>query len=96
MKFKEKRYIKINIVYSVSVFQSKPPIPPSPQQAMIKENAAKNEIGFFSTMKRLLVNKSYLLLLVSYCVNQAILNSFSTLLNTVIEQYSYEVSKKVT
>ncbi|KAJ9580076.1 hypothetical protein L9F63_004268, partial [Diploptera punctata] len=78
------------LVITVLFFKNKPPLPPSPQQAMQKENAAENKSGIISLMKRLMRNKSYVLLTIAYCINQAVLNAFSTLLNQIIMQYDYE------
>ncbi|KAJ9580075.1 hypothetical protein L9F63_004267, partial [Diploptera punctata] len=77
-------------ILTLLFFQNKPPKPPSPQQAMQKENAAGNESGFVSLMKRLMLNRSYIVLLIAYSINQSALFAFSTLLNQIIVQYKYE------
>ncbi|KAJ9580077.1 hypothetical protein L9F63_004269 [Diploptera punctata] len=81
-------------ILTLIFFQNKPPMPPSPQQAMQKQNAAENDAGFFKVIKRLLLNKSYVLLVIGYCINQSVLNAVGTLLNQIVTQYSYEDSEE--
>ncbi|PSN51564.1 hypothetical protein C0J52_09502 [Blattella germanica] len=70
---------------------ARPPLPPSPQQALQWENSANNVDsgfrGFIKLMKRLLCYRDFMFLLFAYSFNQAVLNSVSTLLNQVILNY---------
>lgn len=66
-------------------FKSAPPLPPSPAQAVQRENT-ENE-SFFCSIKRLLSNIGYVLLLFSYGINIAVLYAISTLLNQIILKY---------
>ncbi|KAM0732151.1 Choline/ethanolamine transporter flvcr2a [Formica fusca] len=66
-------------------FKSAPPLPPSPAQAVQRENTG-NE-SFFCSIKRLLSNIGYVLLLFSYGINIAVLYAISTLLNQIILKY---------
>ncbi|PSN46609.1 putative MFS-type transporter C09D4.1, partial [Blattella germanica] len=75
----------IIIVTIVIIFQAEPPMPPSPEQAF-KKTAIKGA-SFFGGIKNLLMNKGFILLISTYSVNVAALNSFSTLLNQLILPY---------
>ncbi|XP_069694729.1 choline/ethanolamine transporter flvcr2a-like [Periplaneta americana] len=74
-------------ILALLFFQDRPPTPPSPQQAMQKENASKNEDGFLKLLKRLLRNRSYVLVVLMYAINQGVFNAYSTLLNRLILMY---------
>ncbi|XP_015108492.1 uncharacterized MFS-type transporter C09D4.1 [Diachasma alloeum] len=70
------------LVLIILFFKAQPPLPPSPAQAVQRE-ADKSE-NFFQSIKRLLLNSGYLLLLLSYGVNVGIFYGISTLLNDLI------------
>lgn len=72
------------------VFKAEPPLPPSPAQAVQRE-AEKSE-NFSQSIKRLLLNSGYRLLLLSYGINVGIFYGLSTLLSSLIE-YHYKVIK---
>ncbi|XP_058808500.1 heme transporter FLVCR2 [Phymastichus coffea] len=63
-------------------FKDKPPLPPSPAQAVQRESEASE--SFFLSIKRLVTNSGYLLLLLSYAVNVGIFYAISTLLNNIV------------
>jgi FLVCR family feline leukemia virus subgroup C receptor-related protein len=69
-----------------SVFEAAPPLPPSPEQAFKVQDASRKE-GFFSGVKRLLENRGFILLLITYGLAVAVINSLSTLLNQLILTY---------
>ncbi|KAJ8881176.1 hypothetical protein PR048_017649 [Dryococelus australis] len=79
--------IGIHLVYNCStmcvstVFQDAPPQPPSPAQALQKDSKADD---FISSIKRLLQNRGYVLLLLSYGINIGVFYAISTLLNTLV------------
>ena len=66
----------------MTVFSSQPPLPPSPAQAVQRE--IEESESFCLSVKRLLSNTGYLLLLLSYATNVGIFYAISTLLNPII------------
>lgn len=67
------------------VFEDKPDLPPSPAQAAQKSGT--NSGNFIDSVRRLLTNKGYILLLLSYGINVGVFYAISTLLNQVILIY---------
>lgn len=67
------------------VFQDKPPTPPSAAQKAIIPGSveAENQITFMQSLKNLLTNPNYVLLLISYGMNVGVFYAISTLLNPV-------------
>ncbi|XP_076666669.1 choline/ethanolamine transporter flvcr2a isoform X2 [Andrena cerasifolii] len=66
-------------------FKSEPPLPPSPAQAVQRD--ADGTESFFQSVKKLVTNAGYLLLLLSYGINVGIFYAISTLLNQIVLQY---------
>lgn len=79
-------FTSIILVLILLFFKSAPPLPPSPAQAVQRENTGSNE-NFFLSIKRLFTNVGYLLLLLSYGINVGIFYAISTLLNQIILVY---------
>uniref|UniRef100_A0A1B6H316 Choline/ethanolamine transporter FLVCR1 n=1 Tax=Cuerna arida TaxID=1464854 RepID=A0A1B6H316_9HEMI len=65
-------------------FQGKPPLPPSPAQA-VQRNA--ESVSFATSIKHLATNPAYVLLLVSYGINVGVFYAISTLLNQIFVGY---------
>ncbi|KAL3281075.1 hypothetical protein HHI36_004299, partial [Cryptolaemus montrouzieri] len=65
-------------------FKSEPPTPPSYAQA---QQQGETQIGFLDSLKRLMKNGPYVLLLTAYGINVGIFYAISTLLNQIILQY---------
>ncbi|XP_011170119.1 uncharacterized MFS-type transporter C09D4.1 isoform X2 [Solenopsis invicta] len=67
-------------------FKSAPPLPPSSAQIKQREKSESNKEvkTFFASIKRLLLNRGYLLLLVSYGINVGTFYAISTLLNRLV------------
>nr|CAD7409595.1 unnamed protein product [Timema cristinae] len=63
------------------LFQESPPLPPSAAQAVQR---AAETTSFVSSLRRLMGNPGYILLLVSYGINVGVFYAISTLLNQVI------------
>nr|CAD7202596.1 unnamed protein product [Timema douglasi] len=63
------------------IFQESPPLPPSAAQAVQR---AAETTSFVSSLRRLMGNPGYILLLVSYGINVGVFYAISTLLNQVI------------
>ncbi|XP_021935727.1 uncharacterized MFS-type transporter C09D4.1-like isoform X2 [Zootermopsis nevadensis] len=74
------------LILVVAFFQAAPPLPPSPEQALKVQDASRKE-GFFSGVKRLLENRGFILLLFTYGLAVAVINSLCTLLNQLILTY---------
>ncbi|KAJ0063155.1 hypothetical protein NL108_012610, partial [Boleophthalmus pectinirostris] len=80
----------ILFVLIVLVFQEKPELPPSQAQAQAR-NFRHDEYSYSASILRLLKNKAFMLLVVSYGVNVGCFYSVSTLLNRIIlEKYPGE------
>lgn len=69
----------------ILVFKNEPPTPPSYAQA--QPNKDEESGNFFESIKRLVSNRSYMLLLISYGINTGIFYAISTLLNQIILLY---------
>lgn len=70
------------ITVNPTVFQDHPPTPPSAAQEASKSNP-DGEPSFFQSLKNLLLNVNYILLLLSYGINVGVFYAISTLLNPV-------------
>ncbi|XP_076638378.1 choline/ethanolamine transporter flvcr2a isoform X2 [Colletes latitarsis] len=66
-------------------FKAEPPLPPSPAQAVQRETEPTE--NFLQSVKKLITNLGYLLLLLSYGINVGIFYAISTLLNTIVLQH---------
>lgn len=73
-----------NTVVYFKVFQAVPPLPPSPAQAVQRNSEST---GFISSVKRLVANPGFLLLLVTYGMNVGSFYAISTLLNQIVLRY---------
>ncbi|XP_015180289.1 PREDICTED: feline leukemia virus subgroup C receptor-related protein 1 isoform X2 [Polistes dominula] len=73
------------LVLILLFFKAQPPLPPSPAQAVQRDNESAED--FIQSVKRLLTNVGYLLLLLSYGINVGIFYAISTLLNQIILEY---------
>lgn len=67
------------------VFQAQPLLPPSPAQAVQRE--VEHSENFFQSVKRLIFNSGYLLLLFSYAINVGVFYAISTMLNEIVLQH---------
>lgn len=68
--------------FNFTVFEDKPDLPPSPAQAAQK--SLESSGNFMNSIRRLLTNRGYVLLLLSYGINVGVFYALSTLLNRVI------------
>lgn len=77
-----------------SAFKNQPLTPPSRAQEMIRQGAEDPEsnIDFVASIKRLMSNKGYVILLITYGLNVGVFYAMATLLNTVILKH-FPVSK---
>ncbi|TSM77368.1 Feline leukemia virus subgroup C receptor-related protein 2 [Bagarius yarrelli] len=67
----------------VFAFQDKPPVPPSHAQVAL-QNTPLSEYSYLSSIQRLLCNKPFVLLIISYGLNVGCFYAVSTLLNRMI------------
>lgn len=70
-------------VLVIIIFQEKPELPPSQAQAQAR-NIPPDEYSYIASIKRLLHNKSFMLLMISYGLNVGTFYAVSTLLNRMI------------
>ncbi|KAF7397637.1 hypothetical protein HZH68_008859 [Vespula germanica] len=78
-------FTSLILVVILLFFKAQPPLPPSPAQAVQRENDSTED--FIQSIKRLFTNVGYLLLLLSYAINVGIFYAISTLLNQIILEY---------
>ncbi|KAJ8668359.1 hypothetical protein QAD02_010022 [Eretmocerus hayati] len=71
----------ITFILIIAFFQNEPKLPPSETRALQKNLEQEKTQGFFKPMKRLLTNKSFLILCNSYGISVGNYNVFGTLLN---------------
>ncbi|KAL5287119.1 hypothetical protein ACFFRR_008205 [Megaselia abdita] len=74
------------VVLMVLFFQDHPPTPPSAAQEASKTNP-DGEPSFMQSLKNLILNPNYILLLLSYGINVGVFYAISTLLNPVVLTY---------
>lgn len=92
--YKKNGALRINCLKNVMfllfflVFKEAPPTPPSMAQIHANE---EESINFLGSIKSLLLNRSYVLLLIAYGINVGIFYAISTLLNQIVLIY-YPVS----
>ncbi|XP_012535603.1 uncharacterized MFS-type transporter C09D4.1 isoform X2 [Monomorium pharaonis] len=74
------------LILILLLFKSAPPLPPSLAQVKQREKSESNKEmkNFFSSITRLLSNRGYLLLLISYGINVGTFYAISTLLNRLV------------
>ena len=75
-------YGKLPLQY-FSAFKDRPASPPSRAQAVGLEQESEVD-DYMGSMKRLMTNKGYILLLITYGLNVGVFYAISTLLNTTI------------
>ena len=78
---------QIFISFCILAFKDKPLTPPSRAQEMVREGSAEDpeaSVDYMASIKRLMTNKGYVLLLITYGLNVGVFYAISTLLNSVI------------
>ncbi|EFA03239.1 uncharacterized MFS-type transporter C09D4.1 [Tribolium castaneum] len=78
-------YTSVLLILILIFFKSEPPTPPSYAQAQELKN--EENVNFVQSLRSLVSNRSYMLLLVSYGINTGIFYAISTLLNQIILLY---------
>ncbi|XP_045470838.1 uncharacterized MFS-type transporter C09D4.1 [Harmonia axyridis] len=77
-------FTTVLFVAIILFFKNEPPTPPSYAQAQQQNDG---QVDFIGSLKSLLVNGPYILLLLAYGINVGIFYAISTLLNQIILQY---------
>ncbi|XP_078452367.1 choline/ethanolamine transporter flvcr2a-like [Lampetra planeri] len=73
------------------LFREKPSLPPSPAQALLWYNPPEHEYSYLGSLKRLMYNRSFVLLAITYGIITGVFYAISTLLNQMlIEHYPGE------
>ncbi|XP_017752984.1 PREDICTED: feline leukemia virus subgroup C receptor-related protein 2-like isoform X2 [Eufriesea mexicana] len=78
-------FTTIILVLIIIFFKSEPPLPPSPAQAVQRETESTE--SFLFSVKKLVTNVGYLLLLLSYGINVGVFYAISTHLNHIVITY---------
>ncbi|CAB4068041.1 FLVCR [Lepeophtheirus salmonis] len=73
------------LIIIIFAFSDKPLNPPSPAQKAAVETLAEED--YLSSIKRLITNKNYILLLITYGLNVGVFYAVSTILNSVVVLY---------
>nr|XP_040572268.1 feline leukemia virus subgroup C receptor-related protein 2-like isoform X1 [Lepeophtheirus salmonis] len=73
------------LIVIIFAFSDKPLNPPSPAQKAAVETLAEED--YLSSIKRLITNKNYILLLITYGLNVGVFYAVSTILNSVVVLY---------
>lgn len=77
------------LVLLLLFFQKEPPLPPSPAQATVRcqvptSDKSVHRLTYLQTLKSLLTNRNFVLLLISYGINAGVFYAVSTLLNQIV------------
>nr|CAH0103591.1 unnamed protein product [Daphnia galeata] len=73
------------LIVVVIVFQAKPPLPPS--MARYSIDSSTESLNYSQSIKRILWNRDYVLLLITYGINVGVFYAMSTLLNQTVLQH---------
>ncbi|XP_057199548.1 feline leukemia virus subgroup C receptor-related protein 2 isoform X1 [Triplophysa rosa] len=73
-------------VLVVFVFEDKPKVPPSQAQAALR-NTSAGQSSYLESIRRLLCNRAFIILLISYGLNVGCFYAVSTLLNRMIMEH---------
>ncbi|XP_053963221.1 feline leukemia virus subgroup C receptor-related protein 2 isoform X3 [Anastrepha ludens] len=80
-------FTTILMVLMILLFKDKPPTPPNPKRSSTAPSGGASEVPFMQSLKRLVINRNYILLLISYGMNVGVFYAISTLLNPVVLKY---------
>ncbi|RZC18433.1 putative MFS-type transporter C09D4.1, partial [Asbolus verrucosus] len=78
-------FTTVLLVLILFLFKNEPPTPPSYAHTQPSDN--EQSVSFLQSLKRLVLNGSYMLLLISYGINVGVFYAISTLLNQIILEY---------
>lgn len=71
----------------VLAFQSEPRIPPSTARRLAAQQPTPTALNYYHSVKRIMTNRDYILLLLTYGINVGVFYAMSTLLNQVVLQH---------
>lgn len=67
------------------MFQEEPPLPPSPAQQLQRDREDEGQVSeFWTSLRRLLADKQFLLLLCSWSLNVGVYCAVNTLLSQLV------------
>jgi FLVCR family feline leukemia virus subgroup C receptor-related protein len=69
------------------VFQAKPSLPPSTARYLAAQQPSPTPLTYYQSVKRIVTNRNYILLLFTYGINVGVFYAMSTLLNQVVLQH---------
>lgn len=71
----------------LTVFQAKPTLPPSTARCWTVQQSPATALSYYQSVKRIVTNRGYILLLFTYGINVGVFYAMSTLLNQVVLQH---------
>nr|CAH0103592.1 unnamed protein product [Daphnia galeata] len=71
----------------IVVFQAKPSLPPSTARCLAAQQPSPTPLTYYHSVKRIVTNRNYILLLFTYGINVGVFYAMSTLLNQVVLQH---------
>lgn len=78
--------IKRDYAFVDTGFQAKPPLPPNPARSSSSQSS--ESVTYYQSVKQIVTNRNYILLLITYGVNAGVFYAMSTLLNqTVLKHF---------
>ncbi|XP_049541795.1 feline leukemia virus subgroup C receptor-related protein 2 [Anopheles darlingi] len=77
-------FTSVLVVLVIFFFKAAPPTPPSAAQEATKTPNPLQSSPFLHSIKRLMLNRNYVLLLISYGMNVGVFYAISTLLNQIV------------
>ncbi|XP_036332652.1 feline leukemia virus subgroup C receptor-related protein 2, partial [Rhagoletis pomonella] len=80
-------FTTVLMVLMILFFKDKPPTPPNPKRSATSSDEAAAQAPFMQSLKSLVLNRNYVLLLISYGMNVGVFYAISTLLNPVVLKY---------
>ncbi|XP_017494017.1 PREDICTED: feline leukemia virus subgroup C receptor-related protein 2-like, partial [Rhagoletis zephyria] len=80
-------FTTVLMVLMILFFRDKPPTPPNPKRSATSSDEAAAQAPFMQSLKSLVLNRNYVLLLISYGMNVGVFYAISTLLNPVVLKY---------
>lgn len=62
-------------------FQAKPPLPPNAARSLTPQSET---VTYYQSVKKIVTNRNYILLLITYGINAGVFYAMSTLLNQTV------------
>lgn len=85
-----------SLVIQLALFQEEPPLPPSPAQQLQRDREDDGQTEeFWTSLRRLLADKPFLLLLASWSLNVGVYCAVNALLSQLVEPFHPKCDKEV-